>query len=70
MAKAIKELKKQGAKKVSIACTHGLFVGGAKEKIISAGCDDIISTDTIENEFSKVRAAPCISEVLLKNLHH
>jgi ribose-phosphate pyrophosphokinase len=70
MAKAIKELKKQEAKKVSIACTHGLFVGEAKEKIISAGCDDIISTDTIENEFSKVRVAPCISEVLLKNLHY
>ncbi len=69
MAKAIKELKRQGAKEVSIACTHGLFVGGAKEKILSAGCDEIISTDTIENEFSKVRAAPCISEVLLKNLH-
>jgi len=69
MAKAIKELKRQGAKEVSIACTHGLFVGGAKEKILSAGCDEIISTDTIENEFSKVGAAPCISEVLLKNLH-
>lgn len=69
MAKAIKELKRQGAKEVSVACTHGLFVGGAKEKILSAGCNEIISTDTIENEFSKVRAAPCISEVLLKNLH-
>jgi len=69
MAKAIKELKRQGAKAVSVACTHGLFVGGAKEKILSAGCDEIISTDTIENEFSKVKAAPCISEVLLKNLH-
>ncbi len=66
MAKSIRELKKQGAKKVSVACTHGLFVGGAKEKLISAGCDEIISTDTIEDEFSKVKAASCIAEKFLK----
>ena len=66
MAKSIKELKKQGAKEVSVACTHGLFVGGAKEKLLSAGCDEIISSDTIENDFSKVKAAPCITELLSK----
>ena len=66
MAKSIRELKKQGAKKVLVACTHGLFVGGAKEKLISAGCDDIISTDTIEDEFNKVKVAPCIAEKFLK----
>jgi ribose-phosphate pyrophosphokinase len=68
MANSIKELKKQGAKTVSVACTHGLFIGGAKEKLLSAGCDDIISTDTIENEFSKVSAAQCIAETLEKAL--
>lgn len=66
MAKSIRELKKQGAKEVSVACTHGLFVGGAKEKLLSAGCDEIISTDTIEDEFSKVKTAPCIAEMFLK----
>lgn len=70
MAHSIKELKKQGAKTVSIACTHGLFVGGAKEKLLSADCDEIISTDTIETEFSKVSAADCIAEILLKTLPH
>jgi ribose-phosphate pyrophosphokinase len=70
MANSIKELKKQGAKSVSVACTHGLFVGTAKEKLLSAGCDEIISTDTIENEFSKVSAAQCISETLTKTLPH
>jgi ribose-phosphate pyrophosphokinase len=68
MANSIKELKKQGAKSVAVACTHGLFVGGAKEKLLSAGCDDIIATDTIENEFSKVSAADCIAETLVKTL--
>jgi len=70
MANSIKELKKQGAKTVSIACTHGLFVGDAKEKLLSADCDEIISTDTIETEFSKVSAADCIAEILLKTLPH
>jgi ribose-phosphate pyrophosphokinase len=70
MANSIKELKKQGAKTVSIACTHGLFVGGAKEKLLSADCNEIISTDTIETEFSKVSAADCIAEILLKTLPH
>ena len=70
MANSIKELKNQGAKTVSVACTHGLFVGGAKEKLLSADCDEIISTDTIETEFSKVSAADCIAEILLKTLPH
>jgi ribose-phosphate pyrophosphokinase len=67
MAKSIKELKKQGAKKALAACTHGLFVGSAKEKLISAGCDEILSTDTIENEFSKVKVASTVVNSLLKN---
>ena len=69
MAQSIKELKNQGAKEVYVACTHGLFINGAKEKLLASGCDEIISTDTIENEFSKVRATPCISKILLKYLH-
>ncbi|MBN1280799.1 MAG: ribose-phosphate diphosphokinase [Candidatus Thermoplasmatota archaeon] len=68
MAQSIKELKKQGAKKVFVACTHGLFVGTAKEKLLSAGCDEIIATDTIENEFSTVSAAECIAYLLEQTL--
>jgi ribose-phosphate pyrophosphokinase len=69
MAHSIKELKKQGAKEVYVACTHGLFANGAKEKLLSSGCDEIISSDTIENEFSKVRVSPSILNILLKRLH-
>ncbi|PNX53073.1 MAG: ribose-phosphate diphosphokinase [Thermoplasmata archaeon M9B2D] len=66
MAHSIKELKKQGAKTVLVACTHGLFVGGAKEKLLSADCDEIVSTDTIETEFSKVSTADAIAQTLQK----
>ncbi len=64
MANSIKELKKQGAKTVLVACTHGLFVDGAKEKLLSADCDELISTDTIETEFSKVSVADTIAQTL------
>ena len=66
MAQSIKELKKQGAKQVFVACTHGLFADEAVKKISSAGCNEIISTDSIKSDFSKVKIAPCITG-LLKN---
>lgn len=66
MAQSIRELKKQGAKSVVVSCTHGLFIGGAKEKLRSADCDEIISTDTIQTEFSKVSAADCIADIIIK----
>jgi len=64
MALSIKELKKHGAKRVLVACTHGLFAGEAIKKLRSAGCDEIISTDTIRSDFSKVKIAPCIGDLI------
>jgi len=61
MAKSIIQLKKQGAKKVYVACTHGLFAGDAIKKLKEAGCDEIISTDTIQSDYSKVKIAPCLA---------
>lgn len=70
MANSIKELKKQGAKTVLVACTHGLFIGDAKEKLLSVNCDEIISTDTIETEFSTVSVADCITQTIQKTAPH
>jgi len=64
MAKSIQELKKNGAKNVFVACTHGLFAGDAIKKLNSAGCDEIISTDSVQNKFSKVKIAPCITPLI------
>ena len=66
MAKSIQQLKKDGAKNVFVACTHGLFAGDAVKKLVSAGCFEIISTDTIQSDFSKVKIAPCISPFFKK----
>lgn len=64
MAKSIHELKKQDAKKVFVSCTHGLFVGDAIKKLHESGCDEIISTDSVLSDFSKVKAAPSIVRIL------
>lgn len=68
MSESIKELKKHGAKKIFVACTHGLFAGEAVKKLVVAGCNEIISTDTILNKFSKVRVAPAIVKTLCINV--
>jgi len=64
MAKSIVELKKQGANKIFVACTHGLFAGEAIKHLSSTGCNEIISTDTIKSAFSKVKIAPSISHLI------
>jgi ribose-phosphate pyrophosphokinase len=64
MAKSIKELKIQGAKKVYVSCTHGLFAGDAIKKLSSSGCDEIIATDTIHSNYSTVKVAASIAPLL------
>jgi ribose-phosphate pyrophosphokinase len=66
MTQAIRELKRQGAKNVSVACTHGLFISDAESRIKNAGCNNIISTDTIETSYSRVKAAPCVIPLIKK----
>ncbi len=64
MVKAIKNIKRQGAKKIFAACTHGLFVGKAIERMKKAGCDEILATDTVESDYSRISVAPIIAKVL------
>jgi ribose-phosphate pyrophosphokinase len=66
MAKSINQLKKHGAKNVYVACTHGLFAGDAVKKLVNSGCNEIISTDTIQSDYSKVKISPCIAPFFKK----
>ncbi len=52
---AAKELKGQGARSVSAAAVHGLFVGRAWENL--AGCDDVATSDTIPSRATKFSVA-------------
>ncbi|MCK4952261.1 ribose-phosphate diphosphokinase [Candidatus Bathyarchaeota archaeon] len=64
MAKAVKEVKNQGAQKVYAACVHPLLVGDAKDKILKSGADGIVGTDCLQSPISEVSVAPIIADAL------
>jgi len=64
IATATRELKAQGAARVLAACTHGLFLDGAIDRLRAAGCDAVIATDTLENPAAVVGCAPVIADAL------
>ncbi|MEM1558554.1 MAG: ribose-phosphate diphosphokinase [Thermoproteota archaeon] len=61
---AMKLLKAKGASHISVACIHGLFVGNAYEKIKNAGASSILSSDTVENQYSNISVAEDIVRTL------
>jgi len=66
MIKAVSLLREQGAKSVYAACVHPLLIGDTKDKILRAGADELVGTDTIPSSVSKVSVAPLIAEALKK----
>ena len=64
MASAIKLARENGANKIFAMATHALLLDQAKFRIIKAGADEIIGTDTIDNEVSKVSLAKIIADYL------
>jgi ribose-phosphate pyrophosphokinase len=61
---AAKILQQQGAKKILTACVHPLLIDNAEKRILNAGVEEIISTDSIPNHTSKVTLAPLIANAL------
>ena len=60
-------LRKVGAEKVIAACTHGLFLKDAFERIKGVA-SEILSTDTLDNAAERGSVAPDISAILRENL--
>jgi ribose-phosphate pyrophosphokinase len=61
---AAKILREQGAKHVFCACVHGLLIGEAERRILDAGVEEIVGTDSVPGNVSKVSLAPLISQEL------
>jgi ribose-phosphate pyrophosphokinase len=61
---AAKILREQGAKHVFCACVHGLLIGDARKRILDAGVDEIVGTDSVPGGVSKVSLAPLLSQEL------
>ena len=64
MAKAIKLAKDSGANKIFVVATHALLLQNARYRIINAGAEEIIGTDSIDNEAAKVSLASVIADYL------
>jgi ribose-phosphate pyrophosphokinase len=61
---AAKILREQGAKHVFCGCVHGLLIGDAEERILDAGVEEIVGTDSVPGSVSKVSLAPLLSQAL------
>ena len=64
IARAVKMLKTQGARRVYAACVHPLLIGEAKKKITESGAEEIVGTDGIPSSVRTVSLAPLIAEAL------
>jgi len=63
--KVIESLRSREANKIAAAFTHGVLSGeDAAAGLYRAGADYLISTNTINNEFSRVDVGPIIAEKL------
>jgi ribose-phosphate pyrophosphokinase len=54
LAKAAQVLHKNGAGRIYAMCAHALLIRDADQKIKSAGVEDIISTNSVPGQYSKV----------------
>jgi ribose-phosphate pyrophosphokinase len=61
---AAKILRDQGAAHVYTACVHGLLIGDAEKRILDAGVEEIVATDSVPSKHSKVSLAPLLSQEL------
>lgn len=57
-------LREAGASGVSVACTHGVFVDNAIERLTGSSLDTILCCNTLENELSHISVAPIIADAL------
>lgn len=61
---AAKMLKAQGARRVFVGATHALLIQNARTRIMQAQVEEIIGTDTVLNEVSKISVASLIADAL------
>jgi len=64
IAEASKILRSLGARSIRVACTHAILAGNAVEKMKEAGVEDIIATDTIQSEYSRVSVSHLLSDFI------
>lgn len=61
---AAKILKDLGAEKLFVLCTHALLLEDAVQRLLNAGINDIIATNSTQNNFAKVDLSSTLSEYI------
>ena len=64
IAKSVNALKDMGANRVFVASTHMMLCNNADKRIIDAGAEEIIGTDSLPSGYSKIKTAPLIHKEL------
>lgn len=64
LVNAAKMVSKGNPKRMIAACIHGLYADNALEKLVAAGINEVISTDTIESSTSRISVASAIANAL------
>ncbi len=64
MAETCAALLNKGAQRVLVACTHPLLIGNALARILRAGAEDVVGSDTVPSPVSYVTVAPVISKAI------
>ncbi len=64
MATATGKLLAQGAERVVVAATHGIFAGQAEERLEKAGVDKILVSDSIATDHSVISCAGALARGL------
>jgi ribose-phosphate pyrophosphokinase len=59
-------LKEAGAKSISVACTHGLFLNNALERLAGNTLETVLCCNTLENNISHISVAGIIADALKK----
>lgn len=57
-------LRDAGAASVSVACTHGVFVNNAIERLTGSALSAVLCCNTLENEVSHISVAGLIADAL------
>lgn len=58
-------LKELDAKRIYASCVHPILAGDAEKRILNAGVEEVVGTDSVPCRASKVSLAPLIAKELL-----
>ncbi|HDY73584.1 MAG TPA: ribose-phosphate diphosphokinase [Euryarchaeota archaeon] len=65
IVESAKALRNRGAGNIYVACVHPVFTGAASERI-SKIADELVATNTIQTEYSKISVAGLIADAIRK----